>query len=160
MPPRELELEVNGRHHRVTVVPEERLLDVLRDRLGLTGAKKGCEEGECGACTVLLDGRPVVSCLILAARAEGHQITTIEGLGTPEEPSPLQRAFVEAGAVQCGFCIPGMILSAQALLAEHPTPTSARIRAGLAGNLCRCTGYVQIFAAVERAARQGQHGDL
>jgi len=148
-----LQLHVNGRSHEVAAHPAERLLDVLRDRLGLTGAKEGCATGQCGACTVLLDGRAVASCMVLAADADGREITTIEGLAPPGELHPLQIAFLERGAVQCGFCTPGMILTAKALLDENPDPTDEEIRHALAGNLCRCTGYRKIFEAIRSVAR-------
>jgi len=129
------------------------LLDLLRDRLGLTGTKQGCSaSGNCGACTVLLDGRPTLACLTLAWTARDCDILTVEGLATPEGLHPLQEAFLEHGAVQCGFCTPGMILTAKALLDENPSPTEEDVRAGLAGNLCRCTGYVKIIDAVMAAA--------
>lgn len=152
---------VNGADVEVTVKPTDRLLDVLRGPLGLTGTKEGCGAGECGACTVLVDGRPVNACLFPALEAEGRAVTTIEGLGDPDGGlSDVQRAFVERGAIQCGFCSPGMILAATALLAEHPEPTDEQIRDGLVGNLCRCTGYVQIVEAVRAAAaaRRGRSG--
>jgi len=146
-------LVVNGTEHSVEVQPSDLLVDVLRDRLRLTGTKKGCGTGECGACTVLLDGKPVNSCLLLAIRCEGRQITTIEGLGTPDSLHVLQKAFIDNGAVQCGFCAPGMLLSAKALLDENPAPSEMDIRQALAGNICRCTGYVKIVKAVSSAAR-------
>jgi len=148
-----IRLVVNGTEHSVEVQPSDLLVDVLRDTLRLTGTKKGCGTGECGACTVLLDGKPVNSCLLLAIRCEGRQITTIEGLGTPDSLHILQKAFIENGAVQCGFCAPGMLLSAKALLDENPAPNEMDIRQGLAGNICRCTGYVKIVKAVSSAAR-------
>ncbi len=147
-----LRLRVNGTAHEVAAHPAERLLDVLRDRLGLTGTKEGCGTGQCGACTVLLDGRPVLACMMLAADAEDREITTIEGLAPPGRLHPLQEAFLTHGAVQCGFCTPGMILSAKALLDEIPDPTHDQIARALAGNLCRCTGYRKIFDAVRAAA--------
>lgn len=147
-----IRLNVNGTVYQVVVEPDEILLDVLRDRLHLTGTKKGCGTGECGACTVLLDGKPVNSCLILAVRAEGKDVMTIEGLGTPDNLHPLQKAFIDNGAVQCGFCGPGMLLSSKALLDHNPHPTEGEIRTGLAGNLCRCTGYTKIVKAVQVAA--------
>lgn len=149
-----IRLTVNGEVHELEVEPQRRLLDVLREDLLLTGTKEGCGNGECGACTVLLDGRAVNSCLLLAVSAEGHEIETIEGLAKGEELHPLQRAFIEYGAVQCGFCTPGMIMAAKALLLENPRPTEDEIRTGLAGNLCRCTGYTKIIAAVQAAAEQ------
>ncbi len=148
-----LTLKVNGAAHPVTVEPRVTLLDALRNHLDLTGAKQVCDRGGCGACTVLLDGEPVVSCLILAADADGHEITTVEGLGTPERMSPLQAAFVEKDAMQCGFCTPGFVVSGTALLAKTPTPTLDQIKAGLAGNLCRCGTYGRIFEAVQSAAK-------
>ena len=145
-------LNVNGKTRRVTAPAGAFLVDVLREQLALTGAKNGCGMGECGACTVLLDGAAVFSCLTLAVEAQGHEITTIEGLGRDGEPDPLQRAFVETGGVQCGFCTPGMILSARALLDDHPSPTADQVRRALSGNLCRCTGYDKIVQAVLAAA--------
>lgn len=149
---REIELRVNGTSVRVRVQPQDLLVDVLRDQLGLIGTKKGCGTGECGACTVLLDGRPVNACLILALRAQGKEILTIEGLGTPENLHPLQESFIERGAVQCGFCAPGMLLAAKALLDQNPHPTEPEIRQAIAGNLCRCTGYAKIVQAIEAVA--------
>ncbi len=145
-------LNVNGQPRTLITPANRTLLQALRDDLGLTGVKDGCSEGECGACTVLLDGRPVNACLVLAAQADGCTVVTIEGLGTREHPHPLQTAFVEEGAVQCGYCIPGVIMSAYALLRENPQPTDEEIRTAIAGNLCRCTGYTKIVAAVKRAA--------
>ncbi len=150
-----LRLRVNGSRVVVAAPPNATLLSVLRDTLNLTGTKCGCGEGDCGACTVLLDGRPVNSCLLLAAEAEGKEITTIEGLSAEGELHPVQRAFVETGAIQCGFCSPGMILAAKALLDRNPDPSEEEIRGALSGNLCRCTGYVRILEAVRRAARPG-----
>lgn len=144
---------VNGNSVEVGVGDEETLLETLRDRLGLTGTKQGCDLGDCGSCTVLFDGRPVLSCLTLAADAEGHEILTIEGLSQGEELHPLQRAFHEAGAVQCGFCTPGMVLTAKALLDVNSAPSRDEIKGALSGNLCRCTGYVKIVNAVENAAK-------
>jgi len=150
---------INGRTYEVLVEANLTLLDLLRDRLGLTGTKQGCSaSGNCGACTVLLDGRPTLSCLTLAWAARDAEILTIEGLATPEGLHPLQKAFLERGAVQCGFCTPGMILSAKALLDENPDPTEEEVRAGLAGNLCRCTGYVKIVEAVMAAAKTMRSG--
>lgn len=143
---------LNGQKIQIEVEPDLLLIDMLRDRLGLTGAKMGCGEGECGACTVLLDGRPVNSCLILAGQIEGHSLTTIEGLSDENELNRLQQAFVDAGAIQCGYCTPGMILSAKALLDNHPNPSEEEIRRGLSGNLCRCTGYQKIAKAIRIAA--------
>jgi xanthine dehydrogenase YagT iron-sulfur-binding subunit len=147
-----LSLNVNGAVRQVTVEPRVTLLDALRNHLDLTGSKQVCDRGSCGACTVLLDGQPVNSCLILAADAEGHAITTIEGIGAPEAMSPLQAAFVEKDAMQCGFCTPGFVVSATALLAKTPHPTLDQVKAGLAGNLCRCGTYGRVFEAVQSAA--------
>jgi carbon-monoxide dehydrogenase small subunit len=149
----DLVLHVNGEARTVSAHPAERLLDVLRDKLHLTGAKEGCGTGQCGACTVLMDGRPVASCMVLVCDAVGREITTIEGIAPPGELHPLQEAFLEHGAVQCGFCTPGMILSAKALLDESPNPTDDDIARALAGNLCRCTGYRKILEAVRSAAK-------
>ena len=150
----QIDLNVNGMPTRVEVQPGARLIDLLRDALHLSGTKEGCGEGECGACTVLVDGQAVNACLFPAAEAAGRGVTTIEGLSGPGGAlSTVQRAFVEQGAIQCGFCSPGMILSTTALLAENPDPSDTDIREALAGNLCRCTGYVQIVEAVRRAAR-------
>jgi carbon-monoxide dehydrogenase small subunit len=149
-----IELRVNGRLHRVEVESGDLLVDVLRERLSLTGTKKGCGTGDCGACTVLLDGLPVNSCLVLAVAADGSELITVEGLSSDGQLHPLQRAFVDEGAVQCGYCSPGMLLAAKALLDSRPHPTEDEIRHALAGNLCRCTGYGRIIAAVQAAARQ------
>lgn len=143
-----IRITVNGEAYRLEVKPNRVLLDVLREDLGLTGTKKGCGMGKCGACTVLLNGRPVHCCLILAAQADGKEITTIEGIAG-KEPHPLQVAFAEKGAIQCGFCTPGMINAAKALLDANPNPSEAEIKAAIAGNLCRCTGYNQIVAAIQ-----------
>ncbi|TWJ17033.1 (2Fe-2S)-binding protein [Geobacter argillaceus] len=150
-------MTVNGNPIEVGVGDEETLLETLRQRLGLTGTKQGCDLGDCGSCTVLLDGKPVLSCLTLAADAEGHEITTIEGLAQGEDLHPVQRAFHEAGAVQCGFCTPGMVLTAKALLDTNPNPDREAIKGALSGNLCRCTGYVKIVNAVEIAAKVYPH---
>lgn len=150
-----LSLTVNGRPVNVDAHAHESLLVVLRDRLGLVDVKEGCGEGVCGACTVLLDGRPVSSCLVLAGMAQGREVLTVSGLGRGEEPHPLQAAFVEHGAVQCGFCIPGMVLTAYAFLAERPQPTREEIRRAISGNLCRCTGYTKIVDAIEAYVRSG-----
>lgn len=154
---REILLVVNGDTYRLTVEPHRTLLDVLRDDLGLTGTKNGCGMGECGACTVLVDGKPVSSCLILAIRADGKSVTTIEGLADGNKLHPLQQAFVECSAIQCGFCTPGMILTAKALLEENPKASEEDVKLGLVGNLCRCTGYVKIVEAV-MAARKRMYG--
>lgn len=149
-----LTMTVNSHQVTVEIQPDELLVDVLRDRLGLTGTKIGCNEGECGACTVIMDGQAVLSCLIPALRAEGCHITTIEGLSDGDVLHPLQQAFVDHGAVQCGYCIPGFILSAKALLDRNPHPTREEIKESIAGNLCRCTGYVKIIEAIESVAGQ------
>ena len=146
-----IDLIVNGKRHELSVEPWKTLLDVLREDLGLTGAKRGCDDGNCGACTVILDGKAIKSCLMLAPQANGKEIMTIEGLGSPENLHPLQQAFLDHFAVQCGFCTPGMILAAKALLDEDPEVTEEGIRQGLHGNICRCTGYVKIVEAVEAA---------
>lgn len=148
-----LSLDVNGAVKKLSVEPRVTLLDALRDNLGLTGAKPACERGACGACTVLVDGEPIVSCMMLAADAEGRKITTVEGLGTPEAMSPLQAAFVECDALQCGFCTPGFVVAGTALLKRNPDPSLHEIKAGLAGNLCRCGTYGRIFEAVSKAAK-------
>jgi carbon-monoxide dehydrogenase small subunit len=145
-------LNVNGKSYEVAIEPRQSLLQVLREALYLTGTKEGCSEGECGACTVILDGKTVDSCLIFGLEAEGCQITTIEGLSSRETLHPVQQAFVEHGGAQCGFCTPGMILAATALLEHTPHPSEEEIRWGLSGNLCRCTGYVKIVEAVQAAA--------
>ena len=151
-------LKVNGILYNVTVETHRTLVEVLRDTLGLTGTKKSCNEGECGACTVLMDGKPVASCLVLAVAAQGKEITTIEGLAQGERLDPVQEAFVKHTAIQCGFCTPGMVMAAKAFLEENPKPTPAEVRKAISGNLCRCTGYQHIVKAVEWAAgkRQGQ----
>ena len=155
MAQKKIKLNVNGRGVAVMVKPTETLVDVLRDKLDLTGTKKACGLGDCGACTVLLDGKAVNSCLILAMDAQGHEITTIEGLEKKDGTlHPLQEAFLENGAVQCGFCTPGMVLSAKALLDENPSPTEEEIRRALAGNLCRCTGYAKIVQAVLETSKK------
>ena len=146
-------MTVNGVPRTAAAPPETTLLALLREHFGLTGAKPGCEVGDCGACTVLVDGKAVNACLMLAMQADGRDIVTIEGLATHERLHPLQHAFEEHGALQCGYCGPGMILSAKALLDEEPSPTTADIRDALAGNLCRCTGYAKIIEAVQEAAR-------
>jgi aerobic-type carbon monoxide dehydrogenase small subunit (CoxS/CutS family) len=146
-----IELEVNGKTHVIFVEPWRTLLEVLRDELGLTGAKKGCDDGNCGACTIILDGKAVKSCLMLVPQAKGKKIFSIEGLGSEENLHPLQQAFIDHFAVQCGFCTPGMILAAKALLDENPQANEEDIRRGLHGNICRCTGYVKIVEAVKAA---------
>lgn len=148
----EIKLQVNGEMLDLAVAPDALLIDTLRETAGLTGSKKGCATGDCGACTVMLDGRPVASCLVLSVTTEGKEIVTIEGLADETGLHPVQQAFVDFGAVQCGYCTPGMVMMTTAILAEESHPTEARIRAGLAGNLCRCTGYAKIIDAVDSAA--------
>lgn len=143
---------LNGEDAAVDIEPDLTLLSMIREVLGLTGTKEGCGAGDCGACTVLVDGRPVNSCIYPAMDIAGRELTTIEGLADGDELHPVQRAFIEEGAVQCGFCIPGMVLSAKALLDENPNPEEDEIKRGLSGNLCRCTGYVRIVRAVRRAS--------
>jgi xanthine dehydrogenase YagT iron-sulfur-binding subunit len=150
----EVTLLINGRRHRVFVEPRWSLLYVLRERLGLTGSKQGCERGECGVCTVLIDGKPRYACLTLALEAEGAAVTTIEGLMTGEELGPVQQAFAEHDAFQCGYCTPGQIVAAEGMLRANPHPTMDEIRLGMSGNLCRCGAYAHIFKAVEHAAEQ------
>ena len=153
MSTRTLTLTINGERHEVQTETQTSLLDVLRGELGLTGTKENCLEAECGVCTVLVNGAAVNSCILFAAQCEGREIVTIEGLARDGELHPLQRAFIDSGAVQCGYCIPAMILSAKAFLDECPTPTEAQVREALAGTLCRCTGYQKIADAVMAAAR-------
>ncbi len=153
-----LDFKVNGVVRSVSVEPRVTLLRALRNQLDLTGAKEVCDRGGCGACTVLLDGDPVCSCLMLAVDAAGHEITTVEGLGTPEKLSPLQAAFVECDALQCGFCTPGFVVSGTALLRQNPSPDLAEIKHGLSGNLCRCGTYPRIFEAVQKAAKAPAKG--
>ncbi len=148
---KEMTFTINGRSYQTVADPAMRLLDLLRDVLFLTGTKEGCSEGECGACTVLVDGEPVNSCLMLAGQAEGHTLVTIEGVSEDGGLSRLQQAFVRAGAVQCGFCTPGMIMASKALLDKNPDPTDEEIQVALSGNLCRCTGYKKIIDAVRLA---------
>lgn len=150
-----LDMVVNGRSRSLDVQPHHTLLEVLRANLGLTGTKECCLVGECGACTVLVDGLSVDACLMLAVEADGSAVTTVEGLATGDRLHPLQQAFLDTGAAQCGFCIPGQLVSAQALLANNPHPTRAEVEDGLAGNLCRCAGYGQIIEAVLAAADAG-----
>ncbi len=152
-------LQVNETSYPLEIEPGRTLLSVLRGELGLTGSKEGCDDSECGACMVLIDGRPVNSCSYLALQADGRQVTTVEGLASGSTLHPLQRAFLEHGGVQCGFCTPGMLISATALLRANPDPTEDDIRAGLSGNLCRCTGYVGIVAAVQAAAAELTRAD-
>lgn len=155
---KKIELNVNGEMHNVEIEEDMRLIDVLRDKLGLIGTKEGCGEGECGACTVIMDGETVASCLVMAFQAEGKEIITIEGLGDENKIDPIQQAFLDEGAVQCGFCIPGMVLSAKALLDKNLSPNRSEIREAISGNLCRCTGYNKIVNAVEKAAKDLQGG--
>ncbi len=150
-----LTLNVNGKSHTVRVHPLARLLDILREELKLTGTKEGCGEGECGACSILMNGQVVNSCLIPAAQAQGAEIITVEGLAEGEKLSPLQAAFLTHNAAQCGFCTPGMLIAAQDLLNRCPNPDENQVRDGLSGNLCRCTGYVKILDAVKVAAQEG-----
>jgi carbon-monoxide dehydrogenase small subunit len=147
-----VELTVNGELREVDVWAGESLLYVLRERLGLPGSKNACEQGECGSCSVLLDGQLVCACLVLAAQADGHELVTVEGLGEDRELHPVQEAFTETGAVQCGFCTPGFVVATADLLARNPSPSEDEIREALSGNLCRCTGYAKIFDAVRLAA--------
>jgi carbon-monoxide dehydrogenase small subunit len=151
----ELDLKVNGVKYQVRIPAWRTLVEVLRETLGLTGTKKSCNEGECGACTVILDGRPVTSCLVLAIDAEGKDILTIEGLSEDEKFHPVQESFLEHGAVQCGFCTPGMVMSAKALLDENPNPNLMEARKAISGNLCRCTGYQHIINSILAASRTG-----
>jgi carbon-monoxide dehydrogenase small subunit len=151
---RTIELTLNGAPVRAAVEPHETLLGVLRQRLAATEVKSGCERGDCGACAVLLDGRAINSCLALAVQADDRTVTTVRGLGTPETPHPLQTAFIELGAAQCGICIPGMLVTLYAVLAERPGATRQEIREAIGGNLCRCTGYHKIVDAAEAAARR------
>jgi len=153
-----IRIKVNGEWRELSVQPRERLADVLRERLGLTGTKLGCGEGECGACTVNLDGKAVLSCLLLAVQADGLEVRTIEGLRRDGELHPLQASFVRESAIQCGFCTPGMIMAAEALLEREPDPSERAVRKGLANNLCRCTGYERQVQAVLEAARGMREG--
>ena len=155
----EITLHVNGETHKVEVEAHETLLHVLRKKLGFTEVKNGCEQGECGSCTVLLDGQAVVSCLLLAAKADGKQITTVKGLSQNGDLHILQKKFIEHEAIQCGYCTPGMLLSAKALLDAQPQPSAEEVRRALSGNICRCTGYQQIVEAVLAAAKENRHTD-
>jgi carbon-monoxide dehydrogenase small subunit len=150
----EISLLVNGKSYPVLVAPDELLVDVLRQRLGLTGTKKGCGSGDCGACTVIMAGRPVNACLVLAIAAAEKPITTVEGLAEATRLDPLQQSFIDHGAVQCGYCTPGLLMMAKALLEEVPHPTENQVRTAIAGNLCRCTGYSKIVRAILAAAEQ------
>jgi carbon-monoxide dehydrogenase small subunit len=149
-----INLTINQKEYEVAVSPNLTLVDLLREQLELTGTKKGCEVGDCGSCTVIMDGKPVNSCLVLAAQANGKKILTIEGLETDEGLHPIQRSFVDKGAIQCGFCSSGMILSAKSLLESKPNPDEADIRMALSGNLCRCTGYQKIVEAIKDATEK------
>jgi len=149
-----INLKINGEPYEVSIKPNTTLLDFLRDKIGLTGTKKGCDTGQCGACTVLLDGKPINSCLVLAADANGKEILTVEGLNRDGQLHPLQETFIQEGAVQCGYCTSGMLLSAKALLDENPAPKEEEVKKAISGNLCRCTGYVRIVKAVLVAARK------
>jgi carbon-monoxide dehydrogenase small subunit len=147
-----IKLSVNGKEYELSVPPHRTLLEVIREELGLTGTKEGCGLGECGACTVIMGGKAVNSCLVLAAEADGKEITTIEGLAKGDKLHPIQQAFIDHGGFQCGFCTPGMIMSAKALLDEKPKPTETEIRKGISGNFCRCTGYTKIIESIKAAA--------
>ncbi|MBI4318115.1 MAG: (2Fe-2S)-binding protein [Chloroflexi bacterium] len=151
-----IELKVNGEDYEVAIESHRTLLEVLRESLGLTGSKRGCDEGTCGACTVLIDGKPVLSCLTLALDAVGKDIQTIEGVAVGGKLHPVQDAFIQRGAIQCGFCTPGMILTAKAFLEKNPKPTDYEIKHAISGNLCRCTGYVKIVEAIRAASQDGQ----
>ena len=152
-----LKLRVNGEEHEVLFAPYKTLLEVLREDLALTGTKHGCELGECGACALLVDGEPQLSCLVLAVECEGRAIDTVEGLARGSELHPLQAAFADLGAAQCGYCTPGILMTAKALLEKERAPSRERIKEAISGNLCRCTGYQQIFEAIEEAARRMAH---
>jgi len=154
----EISFTINGEDKKVKVQESRTLLYLIREELGLKGTKKGCETGDCGACTVIMDGKTVHSCMVLAVQADGCDITTIEGLGDIDNPHPIQRAFIEAGAIQCGYCTPGMIMSTKYLLDNNPDPSEEEIRRALSGNLCRCTGYSKIVEAVKIAARKMKGG--
>ncbi len=158
MPRMLLTCTINGESSELLVQPYQTLLEAVRDVARLTGTKEGCSTGDCGACTVHLDGKPVASCLVLAMQARGSDVRTIEGLATSGSLHPVQAAFVSHGVPQCGFCIPGVLMSASALLAENPAPSEAEIRLGIAGNLCRCTGYTKMVAAISEAAGKVQEG--
>lgn len=158
MEPRVITLTVNGRKHQVALPPNITLLRALREYLHYTDVKNGCEKGDCGACTVILNGKAVNSCLVLAWQADGGEILTVSGLGTTSNPHPIQEAFADTGAAQCGFCTPGMVLAAKALLDENPHPTEEEIREAISGNLCRCTGYGSIIQAIQLAAERLAEG--
>ncbi|MDR3567311.1 MAG: (2Fe-2S)-binding protein [Syntrophobacteraceae bacterium] len=154
-----ISLQINGMEYEVAVRSDRTLLELLREDLMLTGTKEGCDDGSCGSCTVLLDGSPVRSCLLLAVEAENREVTTIEGLAENEKLHPIQQAFVDHGAIQCGYCSPGMILTAKALLDENPAPSEQDILHAISGNFCRCTGYNKIVTAIRAASRNGKGGD-
>ena len=149
-----ISFKLNGKDYTLTVHTNTTLLQIIRDKVKLTGTKRGCDKGECGACTVIFNGKIVDSCLVLAPKVDGAEITTVEGIGTFDNPHPIQKAFVEEGAVQCGFCTPGFVVSSYALLSKIPKPTEEEIREGLSGNLCRCTGYIKIIEAVKKASEE------
>lgn len=149
-----IHLTVNGESHELLVEPYQTLVDIIRDEAGLTGTKKGCGSGECGSCTIILDGKPVNSCLILGVEVDGSEILTIEGLKQGEELHPIQKAFIHFGAIQCGFCTPGMIISAKALLDICPNPTEEQVKMAISGNLCRCTGYKKIIETIMNVSSQ------
>jgi carbon-monoxide dehydrogenase small subunit len=153
-----ISVKVNGRERELAVEPNWTLLETVREALELTGAKEGCGTGDCGACSMVVDGRLITSCLMLASQANGREVITIEGLQRNGDLDPVQQAFIDAGGLQCGFCIPGMIVAARSLLDHNPTPTLDEIRVGLGGNLCRCTGYTKIYEAVELAAERSRGG--
>jgi aerobic carbon-monoxide dehydrogenase small subunit len=159
LPKRLIALQVNGNEYELAVHANRTLLEVLREDLRLTGTKEGCDDGVCGACTVLLDGVPVRACLCLAVEAQGKAVTTIEGLAAGHQLHPVQQAFVDQGAIQCGYCSPGMILTAKALLDQNPAPTAAEIQRAISGNLCRCTGYNKIVTAIQAAGQAGGGGE-
>jgi aerobic carbon-monoxide dehydrogenase small subunit len=154
-----ISLNVNGDLHEIAVSPRQTLLDVLRNELGLMGTKRACDIGTCGVCTVIVDGRAILSCLTLAVECEGRLISTIEALGGPESLHPIQQSFIEHGAIQCGFCTPGVIMSAKALLDENPKPSDDEIKDALSGVFCRCTGHIKTVEAVRRAAQWGKEGN-
>lgn len=155
---KQIEVIVNGTRETIEVRPSETLLEMIRERLHLTGTKEGCGMGECGACTVIMDGVTVNSCLILAVEADGKSVVTVEGVGSKEDLHPIQKAFVEHAGMQCGFCTPGMIVSGTYLLKKHPRPTEAQIREGIAGNFCRCTGYTKIIESIDAASKKMNEG--
>ena len=153
---KQIKFMVNAKEYSLVVEPQETLLDVLRDKLNLTGAKKVCDRGECGGCTVLMDGNPIYACMYLAIRADGANITTIEGMAQKDKLNPLQQAFIDKDAYQCGFCTPGFIMASEALLKKKPDPNLDQIKRGLSGNLCRCGNYTKIYQAVDQAAKAGR----